>query len=377
MHPAISLRRSCHACVKSKRRCIPQLPRCDRCAKKQVSCVYDLEPVARTGEVLCQGEQDVGGSGGGVRVGGGRNGDQGEENAQESPRIVYYSVKAAREAAMSAMASGCGAGSDASRPKMFGSVELVQWVVGFLSDAVRDGLAGRGTPFIHRHIVQPTPMSIPVSMLTTPPTPSDPDQPTTKATIFAQLTTIHNLIIQCLTLLLNKSSGNTAANNPDSDLSTLVTTMFSTTHTLWSSPPPSFLTHIYTPWEAWLTAESTRRSMFAAQIIKGLYSFMTLGYVPYEPFFESLPFDPRAGLWEASDEEGWERVLRKRHGADGDDDDGNVGGNLKSYHEFITGTAEDRIDPAEDGKFQRLLFLCYHCDDGLRYIKRLEADEPS
>lgn len=119
--------------------------------------------------------------------------------------------------------------------------------------------------------------------------------------------------------------------------------------------------------------------MFAAQIIKGLYSFMTSGYVTYEPFFESLPFDSRGGLWEARDAQEWERTLKIRHGGDGgqriSQGENGGGSKLKSYHEFITGTQEDRIDPDEDGRFQRLLFLCYHCDDGLRYIKALGEGE--
>lgn len=37
---SISLSRSCHACIKAKRRCKPRLPKCERCRIKGVECFY-------------------------------------------------------------------------------------------------------------------------------------------------------------------------------------------------------------------------------------------------------------------------------------------------------------------------------------------------
>lgn len=358
----LSLRKACHACVKSKRRCIPQLPSCDRCAKKQISCVYDLEPVSQ-GETLSAGEQDVGGRGGS----GLRPRDVNADGEEDAPiKIVYSSVKSAREASMIAIANGYDAASAAASPKMFGSAELTQWVVSFFVDVAREGAAGRGTPFAHHHIVGSKPHDHDYHKeITTTTTTTD-----SKTQTFNHLLNIHNQLLHLIPLLLSKSTTN---NKPNPTLDHLVNTLYTTTHTLWSSPPTHFDPKLYTPWQAWLTAETIRRSMFAAHFIKALYSYLRDGYVPYEPFLESFPFDPRAGLWEAQNEEMWEGVL-KRHG-------GEVG-RLKSYNEFVmgrdkSGTGDGRLDPAEDGAFQRLLFLCFHCDAGLRYIRELgELKEP-
>lgn len=345
-----SLRKACHACTKSKRRCIPQLPSCDRCAKKQIPCVYDLEPVSQ-GETLSAGQQDLGGSGTGY---GRENASAGEDTADF--KIVYSSVKSAREVSMNAIANGYSATDAASRPMMFGSAELTQWVINFFIDVARDGAAGRGTPFIHAHILQSRPDEDEIST-------------STKITYFNRLTDIHNQIMHMLSLLLN--NGKPTSKSSGTELSQHVDILHATTHTLWSSPPTHFDTS-FTPWQSWLTAETIRRSMFAAHILKSLHCYLTLGYVSYEPFFESFPFDPRAGLWEAESEEEWEALVNGRYGGE------HV--KLKSYNEFVMGgtagerdeEASDSLDPNEDGKFQRLLFLCFHCDAGVKYIRELE-----
>lgn len=41
-----SLRRSCAACAKSKLKCSLSIPRCTRCDKRNIDCVYTNEPLA-------------------------------------------------------------------------------------------------------------------------------------------------------------------------------------------------------------------------------------------------------------------------------------------------------------------------------------------
>lgn len=360
--PPQSLRKACHACTRAKRRCTPQLPSCDRCAKKSIPCVYDLEPVSRSWpdqrEVLSsERQQDLAGCGSGVRRG--RGLDAGKDEGQEDLKIVYHSVKSAREASITAMASGHHAESAATHPKLVGTPQLTAWVLGFFADVVRDAQMDRGTPFVHAHILHTTERE------------QTDETSTTKIEYFRRITRIHHLTIQSLTMLLNKSRNKSS----DMDLGNLVAEAFTSTHQIWISPPETFDTSLI-PWETWLLAESIRRSMFAAVMIKGLLSFVRTGYVTYEPFFESCPFDPRAGLWEATSEEEWETVLKK-HGGEHT--------KLKSYDEFVRGERAEsttdtdsgsapsaeitsRLNPNEDGAFQRLLFLCYHSDAGIQHL---------
>ncbi|RFU27681.1 hypothetical protein B7463_g8663, partial [Scytalidium lignicola] len=44
-----SLRKACQACTRAKRRCRPELPKCDQCFKKGIDCNYDLEPLVTFG----------------------------------------------------------------------------------------------------------------------------------------------------------------------------------------------------------------------------------------------------------------------------------------------------------------------------------------
>ena len=104
--------------------------------------------------------------------------------------------------------------------------------------------------------------------------------------------------------------------------------------------------------------------MFAAIFVRGLYMAAINGYVEYEPYFESIPFDPRAGLWEAQNEQDWTQLI-SRHGGDHTI--------LKSYHEFIEAEGL-HMSPAEDGRFQRLLFASYHGPQGIRILRDLDNE---
>jgi len=40
-----TLRRSCRACIRAKRRCTVEAPKCARCVSKSLDCLYDNEPL--------------------------------------------------------------------------------------------------------------------------------------------------------------------------------------------------------------------------------------------------------------------------------------------------------------------------------------------
>jgi len=334
-----SLRKACQACTKSKRRCVPQLPACDRCVKKQIPCVYDLEPVVHS-EPLPQSQNDAL-----------SNGSTPQSNGSQL-NIVYSSVETARSVSIAALASGEKADSAAAKPKLMADGEYSTWLVAFFAQLARDGLEGKPSPFVHTRIVQ--------GQLATSYDPSGVirlghDERTNLET---KLSEIHTLLTQSLNrLLLDKPS---CKNDPE--LETLLTRMFTSTRSLWEAAPPNLDT-IYSPWQSWLIAESIRRAMFAAILIRGIWYVAAAGYVHYEPFFESMPFDPRGGLWEAESAEKWEELVTRRGGQHT---------KLKSYHEFIT-SAGTKLNPEEDGAFQRMLFVCYHGANGIRALEEFDS----
>ena len=225
--------------------------------------------------------------------------------------------------------------------------ELTQWLLAFFSQAARDGLEGKSSPFVHSCIFRQQFSA------------SSWDAVTSQARLqlLQRLEDIHELTTQTLSrLLLEKPS-----NKKDAEVESLIVRLFSASQSLWTSAPKE-LNDDFGLWESWVVAESIRRSMFAAIMVRGLWHAAAHGHVYYEPFFESMPFDPRANLWEATSSEGWEEAIRKTGGQHTQ---------LKSYHEFIT-TTGTKLNPEEDGVFQRLLFVCYH---GSRGIQALEEPQ--
>lgn len=336
-----SLRKACQACTKSKRRCVPQLPACERCAKKHIPCIYDLEPVAQNRSPLQNQGNDQ------------ETASTPQSTGGSQLKIVYSDVETAREASIAALANGEEIGSAAARPMIMTDGDSAHWLIAFFSQVARDSLEGKPSPFIHACTFQERLQATDFreGLASTDETKKE------RWHLQRRLEEVHNLIVQvCNLLLLEKSS-----NKKDLEVERLVVQMFSATHSLWTSAPKQ-LDDKFGPWEAWIVAESIRRSMFAGILIRGIWHVAAYGHVYYEPFYESLPFDPRADLWEASSAGEWEEAIKKLGGQHTQ---------LKSYHEFIT-TAGTKLNPEEDGAFQRMLFVCYHGSTGIRTIQELD-----
>lgn len=265
--------------------------------------------------------------------------------------MVYTSVQTARDVSIAALASGQTAASAAAKPMLMTDGEHLQWLVAFFSQAARDGLEGRPSPFVHHRIAQ-------LKLSTFQHAPDTLWEGQVECSNLGErVSGIHSLITQSLNrLLLDKPS-----NKKDPEVENLVTRMFTAARSLWQEAPTN-LDEVFGPWEAWLVAESIRRSMFAAIFIRGFWHAAANGYIFYEPFFESLPFDPRAGLWEAESSGEWQELISKYGGEHT---------KLKSYHEFIT-TTGSKLDAEENGAFQRMLFVCYNGLGGIRALQELD-----
>lgn len=351
-----SLRKACHACTQAKRRCVPQLPSCERCAKKQILCVYDLEPVTNeTG--LIPRARTVSDSG---LISPTNIPAQSEKNGEF--RIIYGSVGAARDASIAAVRNGEGFDSGAARPMLMADDGCADWLIRFFTQVAQNGIEGKATPFIHPMVLrEATAISSPSSPYSYRSLSSDLSSPKTSLTYHSSLNDrlieIHNLIILALQHLLIEKPKNKQLD----EVENIIVRMFSSTRSMWQSSY-DHLQSIVPGWLAWTTAESIRRSMFAAVMIRGLWYATANGYCYYEPFFESLPFDPRAGVWEAASQEEWIHAVNNRGG-------GHT--SLKSYNEFIT-MSDKYLSSEEDGEFQRMLFVAYHGANGIRALEELD-----
>lgn len=126
---------------------------------------------------------------------------------------------------------------------------------------------------------------------------------------------------------------------------------------------PTDLSSDLSPWQAWVVAESCRRTLLALQWISGVVELSQSGYCSYRSFVESLPFDARTGLWEAETEEAWNTALARHREAEVEagstttTDTGET--SLVSWCEFIE-SAGPSPRPRFDGMLQRLFLVAYY-----------------
>ncbi|MCJ1390361.1 hypothetical protein MMC18_003220 [Xylographa bjoerkii] len=76
------------------------------------------------------------------------------------------------------------------------------------------------------------------------------------------------------------------------------------TDELWRRAP-SQISNSLSPWQAWLYAESLRRTIIISHLLRDFHSMLKYGYFTHTLFIETLPFDVRTSLWDASSTDAW------------------------------------------------------------------------
>ena len=259
-------------------------------------------------------------------------------------------MECAREASIAAVSNGEAINSSAARPLLLSEGATSTWLLQFFLNVARYGIAEQRSPFIHSRIFRRD-----ISCLHDLNHSSHEHE---GLKILDRLIEIQKMIVQALSrLLFDRQSV-----KKDVDIERIVLEMFTKTQQLWQEAPPN-IADLFNAWDAWLVAESIRRSMFAAIMVKGIFWMATHGVLRYEPFYESFPFDPRSGLWEADTAERWRELIVNYGGHHTD---------LLSYHEFIT-QGKGRLDRSQDGEFQRMLFVCYHSAAGIIFLEEMDS----
>ncbi|GAB1207671.1 hypothetical protein APSETT445_006396 [Aspergillus pseudonomiae] len=105
------------------------------------------------------------------------------------------------------------------------------------------------------------------------------------------------LILQCILILDEKTDLGPYSETISSMLSNVG-------RRLWQKAPAQ-LSHTMTPREAWLFAESVRRTIIVAFMLRSVYSLLKRNYSVRTPFVDSLPFDVRTTLWD-TDHAAWD-----------------------------------------------------------------------
>ncbi|EXJ88849.1 hypothetical protein A1O3_01913 [Capronia epimyces CBS 606.96] len=326
-----SLRKACHPCTAAKRRCRPQLPKCSRCLEKGLSCTYDLEPVS---SVETTGPDYVTSAQYPVR--------------QLLPSRLYDSVASAHADAIRSYTTQ---GYDLqkgvpvmSNPDTFELARVHLRRIPLLT------FQHRSTPYAHATVLSAGEGISVIPLVAAGSNLSSSFLQTEKHRLlslsvrdltFIQFTAVfHELVAIVLASYLDKSQEDVVA----SDFQTLYDLFLTWSQHFYSILPETLDSNL-SAWQAWTIAESARRTVICATMIRGCMEIVRLGYCYYRPGVESLPFDARTGLWEANTEEEWQAAVARHGGAEC---------SLMSWHEFIeSGGSEPRKQ--HDGMLQRLL----------------------
>lgn len=105
------------------------------------------------------------------------------------------------------------------------------------------------------------------------------------------------ILMQCI-LVLQENDHEKYANNVSDALEGIAIR-------LWQQAPIQ-LPSMMNPRRAWLLAESVRRTIIIALVLRSAYSLNKRKRSARTPFVEALPFDLRTHLWDADPEEDWE-----------------------------------------------------------------------
>ncbi|OAG38802.1 hypothetical protein AYO21_06997 [Fonsecaea monophora] len=328
-----SLRKACHSCTIAKRRCVPQLPQCTRCAEKGLRCTYDLEPVTNL---------EIGSS-------------CPPQTIAQSPweplsPIIFDSVASAHEAAVHSFTSD----RQEMLPVMANQETLMMVVERYLRFIPLLTFQQRTTPYIHSQLLLASKRtSASVVLLDIDGSEATPGTNAAflkrmqqhllslkveQLTFTEFLPAFHTLAAVLLSFVLNLDR------RPPIlfDLWATWTNHFHTTL-------PRTLSSDLSAWQAWCTAESARRTFLYILLLEGIVETSQKGYCHYRPMVESLPLDVRTGLWEAETEEEWQAAVAIHGGVESE---------LISWAEFIgSGGPEPR--QGYDGMLQRLLLMIH------------------
>ena len=114
---------------------------------------------------------------------------------------------------------------------------------------------------------------------------------------------------------------------------------------LWEQAP-NRLPASLSPWQAWLFAETVRRTILISYLIRGVYSEYKLGYCVHHLNVEALPFDGHTRLWEPKTATAWESLKP------------GLASSMVSLREYTNDYARGLTHPR--GVFETLLLVSRH-----------------
>ena len=148
------------------------------------------------------------------------------------------------------------------------------------------------------------------------------------------------ILLQILRLFDGETSGGRRhADRLDSDNERL----WPVSHRIWELSPTLEADGPET-WHRWMLAESTRRTILMCTVMLEVFQGYKRGYIMFTPCTEVLPFDRRVELWDARDQDSWDKAAST-----------NRQGSLVSVREYCN--SKQKSEPSS--LFEKLILLSF------------------
>jgi hypothetical protein len=309
--PRVSLTKACSHCIKAKRKCSRALPKCQRCAKQSLSCQYKNAPMKGCNRSLAARTEAV--------VSAFRD----DQTSQSSMRHLFDGKAPANHALTGSPTSDS---TDVPSTASLSCFQLappdvimtwdqptLDYLTGHLKSSIGMFAHSGKTTFIHPDLYRggfsPQLRNVFTLCCVHSCLNQDNYEIASEAiayatanliasipsayTFMALLELVQSLILLQIITLLYPDLSQTLRSQASNRMALLE----SLTDQLFQSVP-AHLPSSLSPYQAWLLAESVRRTIYVASKIRALHSVKTCGHFVLTSFVEALPFSQRGYIWE-------------------------------------------------------------------------------
>lgn len=296
------LKRACEPCVQAKKRCDRALPTCSRCMKKRFLCSYHNEPLTRTRSWSQKVE---------VR----------KQNVRQDATVFDIRVDRGNRRTLKWMQKSQAYGlalqsiSDPASQLVMPADSLPDIVCDMIQYPL-SFLRGRRTGFTHpSYYIHSLPASIHIAIkvctifqqrIRDSSHGTDGALSSLAKDLLSEMPTINDFassltFVQSFCLLQIVSLLSPTATREEHKEAVQRQQLFATwCLKLWAFAP-SELPSTLSPYEAYIFAESVRRTIMVAQKLLACYRMLTEGFYNLSMFVAALPFGARADLWDSED----------------------------------------------------------------------------
>lgn len=277
---SFTLRRSCQACVRGKRRCDQRSPKCTRCLNRGLDCEYANAPMAvtKTAQKSIERQHPYKYPQTSIFSGQIQFPLRLEIAKEYDPSVIRFLVKEIREIpksfARTQKAFFVHPDVHKSGPVM--SIREIGWLCKLHVQAEQAKRSQDLSPLLRRKVTEYTrKLSRPLN--------------------FEELLGYSQALIIAQCILVMEENGR----GKYSEATTAVLEWVA--ERLWQQAPTQLPSSL-SPRHAWLLAESVRRTIIVSLILRSAYSLHTRNYSVRTPFVDALPFDVRTELWDGSEQ---------------------------------------------------------------------------